>query len=88
MKQVNIEQTGIVDQELGNSMFRVILDCTGTSIICTISGKIRKNFIRIITGDRVVVEISPYDLTKGRIITRLKSEKGKDFDEKNSSQDN
>lgn len=86
MKQANIEQTGVVDQELGNSMFRVTLDCTGTSILCTISGKIRKNFIRITTGDRVVVEMSPYDLTKGRIITRLKAER-KDSDD-NSSQNN
>jgi translation initiation factor IF-1 len=70
MKQSNIEATGEVTQELGNSMFRVLLD-SGHEIICTISGKIRKNYIRIMTGDSVKVEISPYDLTKGRIVLRL-----------------
>lgn len=67
--------TGVVSQELGNSMFRVSLeevDCP--DILCTISGKIRKNYIRILTGDRVRVEMTPYDLTKGRIVTRLKNE--------------
>lgn len=72
MKQQNITCDGVVEQELGNSMFKVQLDCTGSSIVCTISGKIRKNFIRISAGDRVTVEMSPYDLTKGRIVTRLK----------------
>ena len=71
MKQVNIEATGTVIQELGNSMFRVRLDDPETEIICTISGKLRKNYIRIISGDRVKVELSPYDLTKGRIVTRF-----------------
>lgn len=67
--------TGVVSQELGNSMFRVSLeevDCP--DILCTISGKIRKNYIRILAGDRVRIEMTPYDLTKGRIVTRLKSE--------------
>lgn len=70
MKQDNIKVEGAVSQELGNSMFRVTLD-SGHEILCTISGKIRKNFIRIMAGDKVTVEMSPYDLTKGRIITRL-----------------
>lgn len=71
-KQQNITATGTVIQELGNSMFKVTLDDIGSEILCTISGKIRKNYIRILAGDRVNVEISPYDLTKGRIVTRLR----------------
>lgn len=71
MKQSNIEATGSVTQELGNSMFRVLLDDYGAEITCTISGKIRKNYIRIMAGDKVKVELSPYDLTKGRIVTRF-----------------
>lgn len=70
MKQDNIVVSGIVSEELGNSMFRVQLD-SGHSIICTISGKIRKNFIRILAGDNVVLEMSPYDLTRGRITRRV-----------------
>lgn len=74
-KQQNIELTGIVLQELGNSMFRVELDnIEGSEITCTISGKIRQNYIRITVGDRVKVELSPYDLTRGRIVTRLKDD--------------
>jgi translation initiation factor IF-1 len=52
-------------------MFRVELDDTGIELLCVISGKIRQNYIRILEGDRVKVEISPYDLTRGRIVTRL-----------------
>lgn len=70
-KQQNIGLFGTVTQELGNSMFRVVADDTGLEIVCTISGKIRKNFIRIMAGDRVKLEMSPYDLTKGRIVTRI-----------------
>lgn len=69
MKQDNIELSGEVTQALGNSMFRVSTD-NGLNLLCTISGKIRKNFIRIVPGDMVDVEISPYDLTKGRITRR------------------
>jgi translation initiation factor IF-1 len=70
-KQSSIEQFGNVIENLSNSMFRVELD-NGISITCHISGKIRVNNIRIMTGDRVKVEMSPYDLTKGRIVLRLK----------------
>ena len=70
-KQSSIEQFGNVIENLSNSMFRVELD-NGVEIICHISGKIRVNNIRIMTGDRVKVEMSPYDLTKGRIVLRLK----------------
>lgn len=70
MKQENIEVLGEVTEALGNSMFRVVMD-SGHEITCTISGKIRKNFIRIMPGDPVKVEVSPYDLSRGRIVTRL-----------------
>ena len=76
-KQQNIQLKGTVLQELGNSMFRVDLDDTHVEITCTISGKIRKNYIRIMTGDKVKLEISPYDLTKGRIVTRINSNENK-----------
>jgi translation initiation factor IF-1 len=70
-KQSAITQDGQIIQELSNAMFRVELD-NGIEIICHISGKIRMNYIRLMTGDRVKVEMSPYDLTKGRICYRYK----------------
>ena len=70
-KQTAIVQEGIVIEALSNSMFRVELT-NGIEILSHISGKIRINNIRIMPGDKVKVEMSPYDLTKGRIVTRLK----------------
>ena len=70
-KQSSIEQFGIVNENLSNSMFKVELD-NGIEILCHISGKIRINNIRIMPVDKVKVEMSPYDLTKGRIVLRLK----------------
>lgn len=70
-KQNAIIQTGVVTENLSNSMFRVELE-NGITILCHISGKIRINNIRIMPGDKVKVEMSPYDLTKGRIVTRLR----------------
>ena len=70
-KQNAIELEGTVVEPLPNAMFNVELE-NGKTILCTISGKIRMNYIRILPGDRVVVEISPYDLTKGRITYRYK----------------
>ena len=70
-KQSSIEQFGIVNENLSNSMFKVELD-NGIEILCHISGKIRINNIRIMPGDKVKEEMSPYDLTKGRIVLRLK----------------
>jgi len=64
-----IVQDGTVTQALPNAMFRVELE-NGLEVLCVISGKIRKNFIKIIEGDRVKIEMSPYDLTRGRIVTR------------------
>ena len=71
MKQQSIEQEGTVTEALANAMFRVELD-NGLNILCHISGKMRMNFIKILPGDRVKVEMSPYDLTKGRISYRFK----------------
>ena len=65
-KTDGIELEGKVMEPLPNAMFNVELE-NGKTILCTISGKIRMNYIRISPGDRVVVEISPYDLTRGRI---------------------
>jgi translation initiation factor IF-1 len=70
MKQDSITYEGEVIQERGNAMFSVRLD-NGHEVLCTISGKIRKNYIKIMTGDRVKIEMSPYDLTRGRIVTRI-----------------
>lgn len=64
-----IRQSGEVIEVLPNATFRVELD-NGHIILCHISGKIRMNSIKIIMGDRVEVEMSPYDLTKGRIVFR------------------
>lgn len=71
-KQDNIEVTGVVTEALGNSMFRVELDVSGSIILAQLSGKMRKFSIRVLPGDRVKVEMSPYDLTRGRISARLK----------------
>jgi translation initiation factor IF-1 len=69
-KTANITAEGTVTQALPNVMFRVLLD-NGATILCVASGKMRTNYIKVIEGDRVKVEISPYDLTRGRIISRL-----------------
>lgn len=71
MKQGVIEQEGVVTEALANAMFKVELD-NGLNILCHISGKMRMNYIRILPGDRVKVEMSPYDLSKGRISFRYK----------------
>ena len=64
-----IEIEGTVVEKLPNAMFQVELE-NGHQILATVSGKIRKNYIRILTGDKVTVEMTPYDLSKGRIIFR------------------
>nr|QYB18359.1 translation initiation factor 1 [Sphaerocarpos texanus] len=71
-KQNLIDMEGIVTESLPNAMFRVYLD-NGCHVLTHISGKIRRNYIRILPGDRVKVELSPYDLTKGRITYRLRA---------------
>ena len=70
-KQDVIEIAGIVEDTLPNAMFKVKLE-NGHVILAHVSGKIRMNYIRILPGDRVTVEISPYDLTRGRITYRFK----------------
>ncbi|WP_343126370.1 translation initiation factor IF-1 [Buchnera aphidicola] len=69
MKEENIEMQGIVIDTLPNTMFRVELE-NKHIVIAHISGKMRKNYIRILTGDKVTLELTPYDLSKGRIIFR------------------
>ena len=70
-KEDVIEIEGKVVETMPNAMFTVELE-NGHQILATVSGKIRKNYIRILVGDRVTVEMSPYDLTKGRIVFRYK----------------
>ncbi len=70
-KEEPIQMTGEVAEALPNAMFRVALE-NGHEIICHVSGKIRMNYIRILPGDKVAVELSPYDLTRGRITYRYK----------------
>ena len=74
-KQDVIEIDGIVEDTLPNAMFKVKL-ANGHTILAHVSGKIRMHYIRILPGDRVTVEISPYDLTRGRITFRHKSSTG------------
>lgn len=71
-KQASIEQDGIIIEALSNAMFRVELENEHV-ITAHISGKMRMNYIKILPGDKVRVELSPYDLTKGRIKFRYKS---------------
>ncbi|MEA2041325.1 MAG: translation initiation factor IF-1 [Bacteroidota bacterium] len=71
-KQDAIEQEGIVKEALPNAMFRVELE-NGHVITAHIAGKMRMNYIRILPGDKVKLEMSPYDLTKGRITYRYKN---------------
>ena len=70
-KQDLIKLDGIIDEALSNAMFRVRLE-NGHLIVATISGKMRMNYIRILPGDKVAVEMSPYDLSRGRITYRYK----------------
>ena len=71
-KEDVIEVEGVVTDSFPNAMFEVQLE-NGHKLMATISGKLRMNYIRIIVGDRVTVEISPYDLTRGRITWRKKN---------------
>ena len=71
-KEESIEMQGTILETLPNTMFRVQLD-NGHIVMAHISGKMRKNYIRILTGDKVTVQMSPYDLTQGRITWRSKN---------------
>ena len=70
-KEESIEMQGTILETLPNTMFRVQLD-NGHIVMAHISGKMRKDYIRILTGDKVTVQITPYDLTKGRITFRAR----------------
>ncbi len=70
-KQASIEQDGTIQEALSNAMFRVELE-NGHVVIAHISGKMRMHYIKILPGDKVKLEMSPYDLTKGRIVYRYK----------------
>lgn len=70
-KEEAIQVEGIVKESLPNAMFRVELDDQHL-VLAHVSGKMRMNFIRILPGDKVMLELSPYDLTRGRIIYRVK----------------
>ncbi|WP_456401730.1 translation initiation factor IF-1 [Persephonella sp.] len=69
-KEKGIVVEGTVEEALPNAMFKVKLD-TGHEVLAHVSGKMRMHFIRILPGDKVKVELSPYDLTRGRIIFRM-----------------
>jgi len=70
-KQASIEQDGVIREALSNAMFRVELE-NGHEIIAHISGKMRMHYIKILPGDKVKLEMSPYDLSKGSITYRYK----------------
>jgi translation initiation factor IF-1 len=70
-KQSSIEQDGTIVEALSNAMFKVELE-NGHTVIAHISGKMRMNYIKILPGDKVKLEMSPYDLSKGRIVYRYK----------------
>ena len=70
-KQTSIEQDGTIIEALSNAMFKVELE-NGHQLVAHISGKMRMNYIKILPGDRVKLEMSPYDLSKGRIVYRYK----------------
>jgi translation initiation factor IF-1 len=70
-KEDQIEMEGTVTETLPNTMFRVELE-NGHVVTAHISGRMRKNYIRILTGDKVTVELTPYDLSKGRITYRAR----------------
>jgi translation initiation factor IF-1 len=69
-KEEALQLEGIVEEALPNAMFKVKLDTTGSVVIGVISGRMRQNKIKILPGDRVEIEFSPYDLARGRITRR------------------
>jgi translation initiation factor IF-1 len=71
-KEEAIEVTATVLETLPNAMFKLTIEDNNHEVLAHISGKMRKNFIRILPGDRVLVELSPYDLNRGRITYRYK----------------
>ena len=72
-KEEGIELEGVVVENLPNAQFKIRLDETDTEILAYVSGKMRKHWIRILRGDRVRVQVSPYDLTRARIVYRYRN---------------
>jgi translation initiation factor IF-1 len=70
-REDSIELQGMIDEALPGTLFRVICD-NGIKVLCTLSGKLRLHHIRLLPGDRVTIEVSPYDLTRGRVAWRSK----------------
>ncbi len=70
-KEDSIEVQGTITETLPNAMFKVTLD-NGHKVLAHVSGKMRMHFIKILPGDKVTIELSPYDLTRGRIVYRFK----------------
>ena len=79
MPKDTIEFEGLIKESLPNAMFRVELE-NGHMVLAHISGKIRKNFIKILPGDKVTVELTPYDLNRGRITYRVQEKWGKNYE--------
>ena len=73
-KEKPIVAEGTVIESLPNVMFKVELDINESIVLCTLSGKMQKYFIKVLPGDNVRIEMSPYDLTRGRIVARLRNE--------------
>jgi translation initiation factor IF-1 len=69
-KEEAVQLEGTVEEALPNAMFKIKLDTTGSMVIGVISGRMRQNKIKILPGDRVDIEFSPYDLSRGRIVKR------------------
>jgi translation initiation factor IF-1 len=82
--QQKVEVEGTIIEALPNTQFQVQLD-NGHKVLAYISGKMRKFYIRILLGDRVRVELSPYDLSRGRIVYRFKQQRGGDSDESSNN---
>ena len=71
-KEEVLQIEGVVRETLPNAMFKVKIE-GGSEVLAHVSGKMRMNYIRILPGDKVIIELSPYDLTRGRIVRRFKS---------------
>lgn len=71
-KRDRLEMTGIIETAHKGCMFDVVFEGNDNRVLASISGKMRKSFIKVIPGDKVKVELSPYDMTKGRIVQRLR----------------
>ena len=72
MSNEKIRREGIVHENLSNGLFRVVMDDDGSTVLAHLSGKMRLHYIKVLLGDKVIIEFSPYDTKKGRIVQRLK----------------